>query len=438
MMQSGDNPLSQVQPNEIARSYDSLELADWSDFELLRMAAGIVLQPTSEPSSFTMHAPLELLARFGLLTRVRADDRKLARIQLVAAAALYPSEGPNVETSWHEIPVDISPPELGSQLLRAIKEGDVERSDLFFNALCDQGDELAVLTSIAEQSLKTLTGGAHTHIGLMLLARLRPKADPELLKLARQGVRSMARSPELNLKPTTGPGLMGELETALANVPVISILKVGIARIVQSTEEAGFIDEVLGEGSTIGSDVGHGEDFIRTACRVAALSMLADSAVRAKYGWTHCLTLPHAAWSLTRDLPSPSIRSQALRSALSWVIAFRAAYGNGHLDMARDFEPVKMDIAKALQHSPEVAAAVAWNTPQKERGALIEILATEAAIRNDAHLVKYTWSCLDLAEMDEERASLYFAAAAYLCSIWCIEEPREVILARLTARPGLK
>ena len=44
---------------------------------------------------------------------------------------------------------------------------------------------------------------------------------------------------------------------------------------------------------------------------------------------------------------------------------------------------------------------------------------------------------LDLALMDPEHARLYYAAAAYLCSLWCREEPREVIAAGLTARPGL-
>ena len=55
----------------------------------------------------------------------------------------------------------------------------------------------------------------------------------------------------------------------------------------------------------------------------------------------------------------------------------------------------------------------------------------EAAIRNDAHLVKYTWACLDAASKDSAWAPLFDAAAAYLCSIWCIEQPKHNLLRNL-------
>jgi hypothetical protein len=60
-------------------------------------------------------------------------------------------------------------------------------------------------------------------------------------------------------------------------------------------------------------------------------------------------------------------------------------------------------------------------------------LATEAAIRSDAHLVKYTRACFDAALQDPAHTHLFHAAAAYLCSIWCHEEPREQILGTLNA-----
>ena len=64
MTKARENPLSGIEPNEVVQSYDSLGLADWNDFELLRAAASIVSEPKEEFSSFAMHAPLELLARF--------------------------------------------------------------------------------------------------------------------------------------------------------------------------------------------------------------------------------------------------------------------------------------------------------------------------------------------------------------------------------------
>ncbi len=437
MTQTRENPLSGIEPSEVMRSYDSLGLADWSDFELLRAAASIVSEPKLEFSSFAMHAPLELLARFCLLPLVAPKDRRLARIQIVATTAVYRSDGPAVEQPRVEA-LDVGfPSAIIPSLRQAISEGNVQRSDQLFTALGERFDPLTVLGSVADLSLRTVTGGAHTHIGLMLLARIWAEAVPEILKLPRAGVRYMAAAPDLNLKPTTGPGRLGELLEALARVPRLASVGVGIQGMVQTSEEEGLVEAVLGDGFTAGSAPVDWEDAIRTACRVAALSMLADSREAAKYIWTHCLTLPQAAWGLARVLRDPSFRMQAARSAVTWVISFRAAAGNGHLDTRPEIKPVKMDMTEALYDSPEAAASVAWHAEPGERDRLIRVVATEAAIRIDAHLIKHTRACLDLALMDSEQARLYYAAAAYLCSLWCTEEPREVIAQRLAARPGL-
>src|ERR1035438_1423028 len=70
-----------------------------------------------------------------------------------------------------------------------------------------------------------------------------------------------------------------------------------------------------------------------------------------------------------------------------------------------------MDLKEALVHSPRAAASVAWFTRQDERPRIEQTIATEAAIRNDAHLVKYTWACLDAAAQDPTHAPLFHAAA---------------------------
>lgn len=80
MTQSQKNPLEGIEPDEVVHSYDSLGLADWSDLELLRKAAQIVSKPKQKFSSFAMHAPLELLARFCLLPLVAPKNRRLARM----------------------------------------------------------------------------------------------------------------------------------------------------------------------------------------------------------------------------------------------------------------------------------------------------------------------------------------------------------------------
>ncbi len=332
---------------------------------------------------------------------------------------------------------DASPAEIASSLKEAIQEGNVSRSDQLFAALVDRSDGLTVVDSIAHASLRTLTGAAHTHIGLMLLTRLAADADPELLRLPRAGVLYIAEAPDFNLKPTTGPGRLEDLEKALAEVPSGSTSNTSVRGLVEAAEEAGLVEDVLGDALNRGTTTVSCEDVIRTACRIAALSMLADSPAAAKYGWTHCLTLPQAAWALARVFKSSSFHTQAAQSAVTWVTSFRAGLGNGRLETQLELTAVKMDIAEALDHSPQAAAAVAGHAEPREQQRLIRVLASEAAIRNDAHLIKYTRACLDLAAMDPEQERFYYAAAAYLCSLWCKEEPSEAIVEGLAARPGL-
>ncbi|MGH9830429.1 MAG: hypothetical protein ACREDR_45060 [Blastocatellia bacterium] len=159
--------------------------------------------------------------------------------------------------------------------------------------------------------------------------------------------------------------------------------------------------------------------------------MLTDSRDAAKYGWTHCLTMPQSAWALGEILPAsssnPSFRNQAARAAVSWVISLRAAVGNGRLNTNPELKPIKLEIGYALYESPAAAAAVAWHTAESDRLKLITTIASEAAVRTDAHLIKFTRACIDSAIMDPEQARLYYAAAAYLCAIWCDEESRETI-----------
>jgi hypothetical protein len=90
-----------------------------------------------------------------------------------------------------------------------------------------------------------------------------------------------------------------------------------------------------------------------------------------------------------------------------------------------------MDLTEALVHSPRAAASVAWFARQDERPRIDQTIATDAAIRNDAHLVKYTWACLEAAAQDPTHAALFRAAAACLCSIWCIEQPKDGVVLNL-------
>jgi hypothetical protein len=58
-------------------------------------------------------------------------------------------------------------------------------------------------------------------------------------------------------------------------------------------------------------------------------------------------------------------------------------------------------------------------------------LVTEALIRNDQHLVKYTRATLDMGSFDLGHTRLYLAAAAHLCGLWIAECPRQALRDRL-------
>src|ERR1039457_2031851 len=370
--------LSGMPPDQVVESYRSRKLEALSETELFRAAAHIVSQPKLELSSFRLHAPLEIMARYNLLPLVSPPDRDLARIQMVATASHYQAGGEGV-----------SPPErvrigrssdAAVRLRRAAQVGDVERADALCLSLADAGGLQELLDSITDRTLK----------------------DPET-----------------------------ELASILRAVPVVSPRGPGMVAMMQATEEAGLPDGLLGDALLSNADEVRCESALRTACRIAALSMLEDKPEPAKYYWTHCLTLPHAAWVLTRFLPGRSFAAEAAHTAATWVMAIRASHGNGNLQPMPELEHVEMDLTEALVHSPRAAASVAWFARQDERPRIERTIATEAAIRNDAHLVKYTWACLDAAAQDPTHAPLFHAAAAYLCSIWCIEQPKDGVVRNL-------
>ena len=52
-----------------------------------------------------------------------------------------------------------------------------------------------------------------------------------------------------------------------------------------------------------------------------------------------------------------------------------------------------------------------------------QTLASQASIRTDQHLIKYTRACFDMVSFDPQHEKLYLAAAAHLCAVWVKEQP---------------
>jgi hypothetical protein len=428
--------VSGIPPDRIVESYRERKLDSLSDTELFRGAAHVISKPKVELSSFRVHAPLEVMARYSLLSLVSPADRELARIQMVATVAHYESRGESVSPPTRKLP-SMRPEEAVAELRRALQQGDVELADALCVRLADDCGLHSLLDSLGDLCMQTLSGAAHTHIGLMLMARMWNEVGPSGLSLARTGLRALAQEPQLNLRPVTRHDTLEnpekDLELRLSKVPAIpsNKLSFGIQGMLQAAEKAGLVDQIVGDAVLSGENLESCEGALRAVCRISAYSMLADSQEVAKYGWTHCLTIPQAAWALTRSLPGLSFARQAAHSATTWVIGHRASLGNGDLNLQLQFPEPAWELSDALARSSSAAASAAWHASADERPAIVRRLATEAAIRSDAHLVKYTGACLDAALQDSQHANLFHAAAAYLCSIWCRGEPRERILETL-------
>ena len=243
-MQPGPNAeiLLGTPPDRVAESYRSRKLEAVSETELFRAAAHIVSRPKLDPSSFRLHAPLEIMARYNLLPLVSPADRDLARIQIVATASHYQAGGEGVSPP-ERIRIARSSEAVGN-LRRAVQEGDVERADALCLSLADAGGLQELLDSITDLTLRTLTGAAHTHIGLMLMTRMSSDVGSAALGLARAGVRSLAQAPALNLKGVTTHRTLKDPETELASilraVPVVSTRGPGMVAMMQAAEQAGL------------------------------------------------------------------------------------------------------------------------------------------------------------------------------------------------------
>ena len=175
-------------------------------------------------------------------------------------------------------------------------------------------------------------------------------------------------------------------------------------------ERTGVASELLSTTTSLDA-----EAAARVILHAAAMSMLQEPGDYAAYGWTHCFTMPQATLGIARWCGDPSV---AVAVAATYVVGFRAALARNPLEPAWTPSVPGVDLATALEHEPEHAAAAVWHAPADQVGTITTLLATRASVHHDAHLVKYTLACLDAADWDKEHARLYLSAAAALHSWW--------------------
>lgn len=332
-------------------------------------AAVIDVPRDGPPSSFVLHAPLELLARALLLERAPDHARELGRRRLSWLADAYLAAGP------------------------AAPEGE--------------SSSLPPVDTV----VSSLAAAGHAPILLMLRERVPAVARTFGDRLVATEV---ARTPDWALRwPSTRAddgAPRGDLAERLAAPRSPGPLGSDFIYPTMSlTEGSGLSAEVL-EDPLRGLGV---PDARRALLRVAAHSMLQDDADAAPYGWSHCLTMPQAVLAVTALGADPGV---AIGVAATYVLGFRATKGKVALDPA--FVP-----------DAGTAAGRVWRADDDALAAITDDLVAVGLVHPDAHLAKYTLACLDAADADPDAARLFLSACAHLQEWWhAVPHPDDPIL----------
>lgn len=434
-----------IDPQNIFDEYADRDLDAVSDADIYREVAAIISRPPRKGlTSFTLHAPLELMARYGLLPLVEPKERSLARLQMVATASAYES-GVNPVEAPARIQSFPSLSAARKEFTHTFQNGDADGLEALVLQIAAQFGTASLVHLLTPLALPTLTGASHSHIGLWLLLRHGRVGEAGDAALLRAAVRNLARDPKLQLSSFSGMAISGSkpLQQAPAQIEKEilekltnptreerSPLRAGLRSFLEAGEKTGNADTLFAD--LIRCDLTHEQmdGAFQAVLRVSAHSMLQDDLDRSKYGWSHCLTLPQAACGLSSLNMN---RKLALASTLVWITAYRSVGSERALDFA--WIPKKVDesvsILEALQTSPKVAAARVWHADESELPLVRRTLATQASIRNDQHLAKYTRACIDMGSFDPMYTQLYLAAAAHLCAHWIQERPRDKIIDNL-------
>jgi hypothetical protein len=427
-----------IDPKNVVDEYKDRALGELSDAEIYDQVCSIVARPpVRDTTSFTQHAPLEVMARYGLMRLVEPSDRELARLQMVASAAAY----------GHQVDLMPTPARVYSfpdantaagELASTFTSGDADGMEAMVLSIALQFGTKSLVNLLTPLALPTLTGASHSHIGLWLLLRHAESAGVEDASLLRAAARALAADPAGQMKSFQGMSIEGtqhlktppeqvceEILDKLADPAKGTLGGQSIRELLEAGEKTGNVDTLFGDFIRHDLSQPQIDAAFRAVLRVSAYSMLQDDLEQAKFGWSHCLNLPQSAFGLSSATTN---RKRALAAALVWIVAYRSVLSDRALDLRWHPQPIKdASVLEALQTSPAAAAARIWHAPDGELSAIRRILATEASIRNDIHLVKYTRACLDMGTFDPEHVRLYLAAAAHICAVWMAEAPRATI-----------
>jgi hypothetical protein len=404
------DPLDGLAPDDVPLRWADRGLDQLSDGELVELAATHLSAPRRDPAdSFVLHAPLELLARSALLPLVEPAARDAARQRIAWVVASYDRGAP---ASFPAPSADTAVPDLST----AIAAGDLDGIDQAAIAAAATTTAAELVARLTDVVLPSLAAAAHGAIFLYHLPRL-AGASPAAATMARGLLRELGRAPDWTLtwmddRPAIGTPTGDLAARLLAPIDAGDPGSNFIYPTMHLVERVGLAADLL-DAPTRGLAVAAAR---RDLLRVAAWSMLQDDPAHAPYGWSHCLTMPHATLGVAAAATRPD---RAVAVAATYVLGFRSTLGTVTLDPAWAPEPAgALDVDTFIAAGPRAAAAAVGHADDATYGAMVRRLATNAACHHDAHLAKYTLACIDASRDDPGAGRLYLAAAAHLAGVW--------------------
>ncbi|MEY2402786.1 MAG: hypothetical protein QOD38_337, partial [Acidimicrobiaceae bacterium] len=168
------------------------------DRSLVAEVGELIAVPKAAPAdSFVLHAPLELLARAGLLPYVRPADRAKARDRIRGLAAEYTAAGDPVEPP---APVEAESVDDGARrLVAALEAGELDEVDALACWLGARVSAIELRQLLAQPVAASLAAAAHASILLYLFPRVALAADVPV-GILRGPARELARHPDWQIR----------------------------------------------------------------------------------------------------------------------------------------------------------------------------------------------------------------------------------------------
>jgi hypothetical protein len=403
-------------------------LSTWHDEAILRLCIQAVEDPAVRSDSFALHAPLEILNRYQMLSLASHEVQDRARIRMLEVAARYTTEVETVERaplgSFH------SASTAAERFMAAARAGDRTAADGAAQWLALHASDVWIVKALVPLVLDSLAGAGHMPILLNWLVRMPVHVSKPALVLLRHAAVRLSEAPDQRaqlcrvvLEGGTGTLQIDQVWAALAPLskkappaPTGGLYRLYLGAAPHLPEALSFAANVAWH-----QEESCGAAFAG-ACRAAAASMLGESSEHTKYGWTHALNLPDSLAGLC-GIAAPTERGAAATLALAWAWTFRFALGQNHLRLPT---PPRADFhlerwMAALESDPTTAGELTLAAPAEQRSTLQRHLASAAAAHEDAHFSKYVRSCFDAAARDPAAAALYLAASARLAATWLSE-----------------